>query len=115
MTDKPYRVYDVRAGSAWVHDPLQHITRGYVRRNGHLWTASLWDSSSYMATPVNLTVDPDLTGDELRDHCLKLLKAQGMGRAGDRIKDFAGTCGYDSVEPVFRTRDDAATWVVLNN
>ena len=115
MTDKPYRLYDVKAGSAWVHDPLQYITRGYVRRNGHLWTAALREYSDYKTTPVVLTVDPRLTGDELRDHCLKRLKEQGMGRAGDRIENFVITCGPGSVQPIFRTRDDAATWVVLNN
>lgn len=115
MTDKPYRLWDVRNGSAWVSDPLQYITRGYVRRNGSVWVAYICDYSDNRTVPASLTVDPHLTDDELRSRYPELLKAQGMGRASDRIKDFTVNCGSGSVQPIFRTRDDAATWVVLNN
>lgn len=115
MTDKPYRLWDVRNGSAWVSDPLQYITRGYVRRNGSVWVAHIYDHDGSWTVPVRLTVDLDLSDDELRTHCIELLKEQGMGRASDRIKEFVITCGSGSVQPIFRTRDDAATWVVLNN
>ena len=115
MTDKPYHLYDIRNGSAFVCDSLQYITRGYVRRNGSVWIAATRDYTDNRTVPVRLTVDLDLSDDELRAHCIKLLKEQGMGRASDRIKDFVITCGPESVQPIFRTRDDAATWVVLNN
>lgn len=121
MTDKPYRLWDVRNGSAWVTDPLQYITRGCVRRNGSIWVACVYDYSDsrtvteQLRSPKSLTVDPHLTDDELRSRYPELLKAQGMGRAMDCIKDFTANCGSGSVQLIFRTRDDAATWVVLNN